>query len=181
LDQTWLVGRKDDDRVAQRPAILGGPERHDVDPGSPSRIGWAAPEPRHGIGKPGTIHVEPETAPLGGLGNRPDLVEAIHRSEIGRLGQADRARLASVKLRGRDPGQRLGQQYGVDFAVLPADRSQLEAAAEEPRSVGFGSVDVCGFAAIDDAPGRAERGKGDGIGGGPGGDRKNPHGGLEQV
>ena len=127
------------------------------------------------FGETRPVHVESETAPFGDLGDRPDLVEGIDRSEIGRLGQADRARLTSVQLRGRDPGQRLGQQAGVDFAVLPADRGQLDAAAEEPCRVRLGGVDVRNFAAIDDAPRRAERGQSQGIGGSPGGDRKNPH------
>jgi len=81
----------------------------------------------------------------------------------------------SVKLRRRDPRQRLGQQTPVDFAVLPADRNELDAAAEEPCSVRLRGVDVRNFAAIDDAPGRAERGQSQGIGGSPGGYRKNPH------
>ena len=36
------------------------------------------------------------------------------------------------------------------------------------------------FAAIDEAPGGPERGQSQRVGGGPGGDRKDPHRGLEQ-
>ena len=86
-----------------------------------------------------------------------------------------------MKLRRRDPGQRVGQEARVDLAVFSADSSQLDTAAEETGRICLGSIDVCNLAAIDDAPGRAERGERQGIGGGPCGDRKNPHRGLEQV
>ena len=45
------LGREHDDRVAQGAAVLGRAERHDVDAGTPGRLGRAAAEPGHRIGE----------------------------------------------------------------------------------------------------------------------------------
>jgi hypothetical protein len=127
------------------------------------------------------VHMQPQAVPFRRLGDRPDLVLGIDRAQIGCLGQIDRRRLAAMELPGQDLGQFLRKPVGRDFAVLAGKRNQLQTAAEKAGGICFRSVDVRQLAAIDEPPGRAERGQREGIGRGSGGDREDPHRSLEQI
>ena len=104
-----------------------------------------------------------------------DLVERIDRAKIARLGQVDRGRLAAMQLARRDRRRGFRRAAGVDPAILAGDRRKLEPAAEKPGGIGLGRVDVRLLAAIDDAPGRADRRQAQRVGGGSGRHRKHPH------
>src|SRR5271167_39835 len=116
-------------------------------------------EPCQRIGETRPVHMELEAARSSHLDDGADLIERVDPAEIGRLGQIDCTGLAAMNLPRRDPGQCLGEAVGADPAVLAADRSELDAAAEEAGGIGLGGIDVRHLAAIDDPPGRPERGQ----------------------
>jgi hypothetical protein len=86
---------------------------------------------------------------------------------------------------GRDGAVRRDRQsparcIGADLAVTAGHCDDLRP-PPKTRWLGLRGVDVCDLAAINIAPGRAERGQSQSVGRRPGGDRKHPHGGLEQL
>ena len=175
------LGRKHDDRVAQRAAVLGRAERQYVDPGTPGELGRAALQPRHRIGKARAIHVQLEAARFGDFRERPHLVQPVDGAKIGGLGQIDRRRLPTVDLPGLHRGQHPRKGIGVELAVAARHRRELESAAEKSRGVRLGCVDVRRLAAIDETPRGRNCRERQGVGGGAGGHRKHPDRGLEQL
>ena len=109
-------------------------------------------EARQRVGKARPVHVHPEAARPGDLGDRANVVEPVDRAEIARLGQVDRRRLAAMELARLDAGEGLRQRVGADPPMGPGDRHELQPAAEKPRGVGLRGVDVRRLAAIDEAP-----------------------------
>ncbi len=107
--------------------------------------------------------------------------ERIDGPEIAGLGHVDRRRLTAVQLPGRDRCHGFRQPRGIDPAMCPRDRRELETAAEKPGGVRLRGVDVRRFAAIDDAPGRADRRQAQRVGGSSGRHRKDPDRRLEQI
>ena len=103
------VEQRYDDRVAQRAVILGGAERHDVDARAPSRLRRAATEPRDRIGETHPSMWSVRSRRFATSAICTDLVDRIDPAKVGRLGQTDRDRLASVEPPGRDRRQPFDQ------------------------------------------------------------------------
>src|SRR6516164_11033739 len=122
-----------------------------------------------------------EPPPFGHLGDSADLLDRVDRTEVGRLGQTDRTRLAAVDLPRRNPRKSFGKAVGIDLAMVPADGGELQAPAEEPRGIGLSGIYVCDLTAINDPPRRAERGQCQGVRRCSGSDWKDAHRGLEQL
>jgi len=96
--------------------------------------------------------MELEIAAFRHLGDGADLVERIDSPKIGCLRQADRAGLAPVDLSRSDTRQCFSEAVSIDPAMVPANGDELYTAAEEPRGIGLGGIDVRGLAAVDDSP-----------------------------
>ena len=73
------LGAAEDDRLAEDEAVLGPAERDDVDAGLGGQLGERRPERRGRVGEPGAVDVQVHAEAVGGVGDRPRLVERVER------------------------------------------------------------------------------------------------------
>ena len=90
------AGRAEDDRLAEQEAVLGAAEGDDVHPGFGGQLGERGAERRGGVGEARAVDVEAHPEPVGGIGDRPRLVERVNGPELGRLRDRDEPRLRLV-------------------------------------------------------------------------------------
>ena len=117
------VGLEDDHRLGPHGAVLGPPERQDVDPGVSAERAELDVEVGGGVGQPRTVEVEAQTASVGPLREGRDLVDRVARAELGGLGDRHHLRLYVVLV--ADAGHRGLGQVGGELPVGRVDAEQL--------------------------------------------------------
>jgi hypothetical protein len=103
-------------------------------------------------------------------------------SRLGRLGDRERAGLDVLDAMRGGGADFLAQLGGVDPGVVAAEQGQFRATGVELRRGAFVGLDMAAVVGVDGAPGRAQAGQRQGIGGGAGGDQIGPRPGrLEDL
>ncbi len=95
---------------------------------------------------------------MGHGGQAPGLVERIDRTQLGDLGDRQRALLDVVDAPGCGVGEPLGQRIRVNLAARALDQRQLRATGEEFGRARLVLLHMADRMGVDGRPGRAEAG-----------------------
>ena len=125
-------------------------------------ISLGVPQRDDRIGKPRSVHLHAQLEPPGGVRDRPQFVERIHRPHLGRLRQTEHARLGIVNI--VPLVDRVVNGLRIDLPVRAGQQEDLRAVGEELRRAALGGFDVRVFVAQDAVIRLAERGEREGIG-----------------
>ncbi|MNP09124.1 hypothetical protein D3C76_1012160 [compost metagenome] len=170
---------EEQDRLTHRHAVLGAAKAQHIDAGLPGQLGRAATQERASIGKARAVHVQVQAQFLAGGADRLELVGAIDGAYLGGLGDGDHPRLGVVNVLAleRHFADRLRRQLAVDAGC----GQQLGAVGEELRRAAFVGFDVGGLGADYTVVALAQRGQGQGVGGGAVEGEKHLAVGFEQL
>ena len=125
LESVGELGAQEDDRVAEREAVLGRPERDDVDTAVGGERLERDAERGGGAREAGTVDVEQHAELVGPLGDRAGLLERVDGPELRRLGDRDDALLGVVVVAAA--GLPAAEVVGRELPVLGGDGVELGA------------------------------------------------------
>jgi hypothetical protein len=133
LARNLLVEKND--QLARRDAIFCPAEAEDIDTCLPGNFLRRTPQRRHRIGETCAVHVNGHVSAARKLRDRRDFVRPVNGAQLGRLRDADGARLVRVQfvLFGHD---RFGLA-DVDLAIASAHYEQSGAFREKFRCAAF--------------------------------------------
>ena len=158
------LGAQEDDRVAEREAVLGRPERDDVDTAVGGERLERDAERGGGVREAGTVDVEQHAELVGPLGDRAGLLERVDGPELRRLGHRDDALLGVVVVAAA--GLPAAEVVGRELPVLGGDGVEL-GAGDPLGCAALVDVHVRGVGADHRLEAARERVEGGDVGPGP--------------
>ncbi|MCY1420814.1 hypothetical protein D9M71_364490 [compost metagenome] len=156
---------EEQDRLAHRHAVLGAAEAQHLDAGLPGQLGRRRAEEGAGVGEARAVHVQVQPEFATGLADRAQLIRAVDGADLGGLGDGDHPRLGIVDVLALEGD--LADRLRGQLALLVGTRQQqLGAVGEEFRRAALVGLDVGGLGADHAVVALAQRGQGQGVGGG---------------
>ncbi|OIQ67047.1 hypothetical protein GALL_513800 [mine drainage metagenome] len=132
-------------RFAHGQTVLGAAEAQHVHPGAPGDVARMTAQRSHGVGEPGPVHVQLEMVALGHGGNGAHLFDAIHRAQLGGLGDGDDLGLGrmNVAALGGQKVDGLGRELAAPrLRAFSLGDQQLGAAGEKLRTAALIGFDM---------------------------------------
>ncbi len=174
------LGVEEDESLGAPAAVLCAAEGDDVDAAIDRHLCGSRVECDHGVCKTRAIHVQRQVLFLRHRRNRPDLVMAVNRTDLGCLGNGDGSRLAMMDELGRIACDLGTQILRGHLTVGAIDRGEAELGEEFGRAAFV--LDHVGLVVAEgDAAGLGATCKADRVGSSSGADKENGDFTLEDL
>ena len=155
---------EEDDGVAHVGAVLGAAEAEDINTGLPGDLFGRDIEMGDGIGEARAIHVEFEPERFAAKADGVEFGRGVNGADFGGLGDGDGAGFGEVEVSAA--ADHMLNAFGIDLAGGGLEEENFGAVGEEFGCAAFVGFHMGDFGAKDGMVGLAERGEGEGVGGG---------------
>ena len=151
-------------RFPECQAVFGAGETQHIHARLPGDLGGVNVQRGHGVGEPGTVHVDIQPITIRYSSYGAKLVRCVDRAHLRRLGQAESLGLGVVDITAL--GDQVLDALRGEFAIRPIAQKQLGAIGGIFWPAAFIRFDVCQFVADHAVEGLTDGGQCQGVGGG---------------